>query len=130
MNNKIILVCGLPGSGKTFLGRNLSQEMGFEFIDDITKESFPRFHELLSNNQSVIISDPKFTHTKIRNEAIKYLKQFEGLTIEWIFFENDPKQCVRNINVRDDGRDVVDFVKSFSRLYKIPDSAKTIPVFR
>ena len=59
-----ILIAGLPGSGKTYLGKKLSSETGYLFIDDASKTFGASRAEALSALQrlkgisGVIIADP------------------------------------------------------------------------
>jgi len=124
--SKVILICGLPGSGKTYLGNKLSKETGLEFIDDDILDKKPR---ILQSN-GCIVADPAFIFTKTRKAVTKFLKGIPNIEWEWLFFENDPEQCLINVDNRNDERRVSSFIKSFSNYYIIPTKRKVIPVYR
>jgi hypothetical protein len=124
---KIIAIVGLPGSGKTYLGNRLAKENGYEFIDDIDIEGKKRLLAILKEGNDCIISDPNFIFEDIRNKAI--LSLAENLNIEWMFFENDPEQCLKNVEYRNDGRKVKDFISMFSKYYIIPKGVHPVKVY-
>lgn len=129
---KIIFICGLPGSGKTFYGNQLSKETGFDFIDDVKDAKHLDYHVI--DDKSCIVSDPNFIFSHNRERVESYLKQYgdAGLDIpksEWIFFENNPEQCIKNVELRNDGRKVIEFIRNFSKVYEIPINSKVIKVY-
>jgi hypothetical protein len=124
---KIILICGLPGSGKTHLGLQLKNETGFEFFDDINQ--LDDLFKALSEGKNCIVTDTNFVRTEIREAASNKLNKFSNLEIEWLFFENNAKQCLKNVNFRNDNRKVKGFIQSHTALYKIPVGEKQIKVF-
>ena len=129
MSSKIIVIVGLPGSGKTYLGKKLTEDTGFEFLDDVTKTQMGRLKALLDEGKSCIVSDPNLVIEPIRKSAAEYLAKFPNLEIEWIFFENNPKQCMNNVTRRNDGRKVFGFIEAFSKKYVVPDGAKVVKVY-
>jgi adenylate kinase family enzyme len=124
--SKVILICGLPGSGKTFLGKKLSKSLNIEYIDDINSKD--RLVELLNDNKSCIISDPHFVKSNVRILAEEFIAKY-NVNIEWLFFENNPEQCLKNVNKRNDGRKVSSFIKCLTKEYIIPDGVNIISVW-
>ena len=59
--------------------------------------------------ETVIISDPLLCNTKNRQIMENVLRKHHDRKIEWIFFENDPKKCLINVEYRNDGRKVENF---------------------
>jgi hypothetical protein len=77
----VICIAGLPGSGKTWLGEKLSQELNGILLDDLNDLS------CLPNPGSVghlIITDPNFCAAHVRDNATKILTSLYD-EIKWIF---------------------------------------------
>ena len=121
---KTTLVAGLPGSGKTFLLRKMS-EAGAACVDDIRELSELPCHPV----PWLVIADVNFCRQDVRDAAeFEIARRFGPVDLEWIFFENVPEQCRSNAIGRDDDRDVNADIDALSRIYDIPEGAETIPV--
>ena len=133
---KICLLVGLPGSGKTTIGTQLTNKYKLEqkdvvFIDDIGKIT-GNAEELLieidkKNTYDVlIISDVFFCQKEILKKAIQLLiKLFPSYMIECLFFENNIKKCLNNVKKRSeqgDDRKVDELIKQLSKKYEIVES--------
>lgn len=114
---KITLLIGLPGSGKSFLGRQLSIQ-GAYFIDDISIKGLTSLTDVIGKHKHIVVSDAFLCCEKYRKAAKKLLQEHE---VEWIFFENNPEKCRRNVIRRNDGRKVDGLIKQLSLEYVIPD---------
>jgi len=120
----IIAIAGCPGAGKSFLGEMIAEETGYQFIDDIDDKSLFFLKQLIQVKvDGVIVADPKFCMEHYQKKAALFFKKFEHVNVQWIFFENDPEQCRKNVEKRNDGRAVNEFINVFSRFYKIPKGA-------
>ncbi len=110
----IILLVGLPGSGKTFMGMMLP---GI-FVDD------PRVSSIFNNidsetSENIIIADPYLCLEKSRKSAEEFLKKrFPNHKIEYICFTNDPIQCKINVKNRSDNRKVDGLIDMLTLQYK------------
>lgn len=127
---KVTFIVGLPGSGKTTLGNKLSSQGAF-FVDDINLIKNKK--ELLSSIRSnhVIIADVYLCQFKVRMQAKTYLTNiFGGMKEEWIFFENDPIQCKKNVRFRNDGRDVEGMIDFMAKQYSYPEGKVPVPVWK
>lgn len=114
---KIILIVGLPGSGKTHLANTLSNES--RIFDDITS-----IDDLPSNDNFVIV-DVNFCDSNILKKAIDILSdKFKYHTIDIMYFENDPVKCRANVEYRklhqNDTRNVEGTIKRFEKIYNPP----------
>ena len=125
---KITFIVGLPGSGKTHLGDRLSDLQGVIHIDDISTKCNPLDKLKVLMGQDMIISDVFLCREKERIKAVECINRIAKETgfkydIEWIFFENNPEQCLKNVKFREkkgDKRLVTDFINAMSLEYTIP----------
>lgn len=118
MTKQATLLIGLPGSGKTYLGKNLT---GF-FIDDPKEKP-----EL--NHDKLVIADPNLCMENVRKKAISYLQE-SGYEVSFIYFENDPKQCLKNVENRNDGRKVENTINILTKMYNIPKGITPLKVYQ
>lgn len=125
---KITLITGLPGSGKTFYSKTLS---GF-IIDDFSNIE-GTVKDILSQapKGDIIITDPWLIIGENRQSAeLKIKEVYPDCKIEWIFFENNPKQCCKNLLDRNDGRKIsYDSIFWMSKIYDVPENTNLMPVF-
>ncbi len=119
MGKRAILIVGLPGSGKTFLGKRFETK-GFYLIDDPKDLSF-----LSLNKNKIVIADPHLCSEKNRTIAIDKLKKL-GYHVKALYFENRPDKCKKLIAYRNDGR-IINGFGSFH--YVIPDKAVVISIY-
>lgn len=114
--SKIILFVGLPGSGKTFLANKMCDIV----VDDITGRSELPTNENLGNHD-LGITDVNFCDENILNKATEFLKtKYQNHTIGIVYFENDPVKCRKNVEFRDDGRNVEGTIRRFEKIYNPP----------
>lgn len=110
---KVICVGGLPGSGKTTFSL---QHTNYRLVDD--------WHPSYGD------PGPNTIVTSILFVDKNYRKEFEqfGYDIEWVFFENNPEQCILNCV----GRDKMvnnSTIYTFSKRYSLPEECTVLPVF-
>ena len=117
-NMKITLIIGLPGSGKTYLANNLSGII----IDDITS-----IDQLPNDANELIITDVNFCDVKILERAEEMLRERYGnIDIKRIYFENDAEAVRKNVEYRNDGRNVEGTIRRFEPIYQPPADARVI----
>ena len=120
---EIILIAGLPGSGKSFLGRELSQEKGYPFLDDVSRTLDPDRDPVLQLSQyahlaGLILADPLLcAKDGIANARILLAKAFPGVSVRVICFENDLAVCLHNVKLRADGREVLGLLKTLAAVW-------------
>ncbi len=119
MGKRAILIVGLPGSGKTFLGKRFESK-GFYLVDDPKDLTF-----LQRAKDKIVITDPHLCSVKNRSFAIDTLKKL-GYHVKVLYFENRPDKCKKLIKHRNDGR-IVNGFESFN--YVIPDGVKVMSIF-
>jgi hypothetical protein len=136
---RIVCIIATPGGGKTFLANELRQTMTllchrFVIIDD--PKSYLDIKKTIEENQDAdgfFLCDPFLCEPLVREKAIKKLEKDFGVRPQFIFFENNPDQCRRNIERRmqnGDDRKVWGSLRRFTRSYEIPENTKTIPIYR
>lgn len=123
MDKSIILIVGLPGSGKTHLANQLSNSN--RVFDDITSL------DELPYNDNFVITDVNFCDNKILSMAIKKLNElYPNHFIEVIYFENDSDKCRKNVIYRcsefNDCRNVEGTIRRFEKIYYPPANAEKI----
>lgn len=135
---KVILIAGLPGSGKTYLAETIGEVRDangvpdFHVIDDIGHVGL--LDSYLGLGLNAVVTDPNFCKTPTRELAEAWIKShYPTAEIEWIFFENNPDECRKNVARRvaeGDDRKVEGFIKLHSDSYVIPEGHEVRPVYR
>lgn len=123
----ITLLIGLPGSGKTWYAQNVLEYD--VFIDDPKDLSdFPRD---INSSQHIVIADPMLCVGLDR--AVSFLMEvYSEHSIEYIFFENNPEKCQRNVEYRIENGDIrkVNITADILvKQYSIPNDVKIIPIW-
>jgi hypothetical protein len=137
MEKNIIILVGLPGSGKSRMAKqiNLDNNNKYKVIDDpksLEKDIKPFI------NQDLIITDPALCFEANREKAKQFFKEFApNSKIDWIYFENNPEQCLINADIRNRTlrismkpiRNVDSFIRNLHQFYTIPEGANVVSVW-
>lgn len=125
---KITFLVGLPGSGKTFLGEQLAEDPNVTYLDDITVKGGLDELDYAVNAlgaTDIVVSDVFLCRERDRTSALKHLKRIApGYEVVWVFFENAPEKCVKNVRHRaksGDERLVEGLIRELTREYVIPE---------
>lgn len=125
MKLKLTFIVGLPGSGKSFLGKQLEGH----FIDDASLHGIQIVKDAVRNRISpLIVADVFLCRDTERIHAIMTLSG-SNYDIEWIFFENNPEKCLANVHRRDDGRKVEGLIRQLTKEYTIPIGATVREIY-
>ncbi len=126
----VTLIVGLPGSGKSYLANTMVQEDPTLFlIDDMIEEGdLQKAKTFIQNGQSGIITDPQLCLDQVRSAAEKAIQSWGG-SVQFIFFENNPKACLHNTLKRNDKRKVDGFIKWVTTQYNPPANSRKVEFY-
>ncbi len=145
--SKLIFVVGLPGSGKSEYVKKINKDNEFIILDDfkgnaiLDKSDFTfssRYCDLinyLKANKNCIVIDIDFCKIISREEAEIVINGWElGVKMEWMFFENNPKQCIANVQKRAieserNENSALLKIKEYTNKYDIPTGVKVLDVW-
>jgi hypothetical protein len=117
---KVVLLIGLPGSGKSTYGKSLIKENVYFFDEDLFK-----INNIPENAEIVIFAHPLFCI----KEKLNQFKEKISCEIEEIYFENDPDQCLTNTENRD-GKPCYSSINYLTNQYAIPNNANIKKVYK
>jgi predicted kinase len=125
----LIVIVGLPCSGKTHLAFGLLEPNG-ALLDDISKLGLEALKNSIGAEQ-IVITDPFLCRESQRKLAEKHLAEIApDYEVRWVFFENAPEKCLKNVAHRKDGRIVEGFIKQLTKDYCIPIGIKPLEIWQ
>ena len=120
--NKLIVVVGLPASGKTTYCKQKYPK--YKLYDDYLSDIYNNqlLNQLTNNtlNSKVIINDPRLCNITIFQQQIEYFLKYIPLrNIQFILYDNRPDQCILNSQLRNDDKDIglKDQILTYSQNY-------------
>lgn len=130
--SRIVVIVGLPGSGKTHLGEQMAKELNCLFVDDVSYScAIQGLYDLfinLAKHPVSVIADPQLCVSDNRRYAQRLLTEL-GFDVEWIFFENDTFHCLANCTGRGKDNTRVD-IQVLCQFYDIPEGEDVRPVWK
>lgn len=117
----VVIIIGLPGSGKTELLKKYQTD-NYEIDDDFIFNFFDGY--LIKNIQAgnrIVLTDPRLCLPNIFKHYISIIEEhISRSNIKLIVFENNPEQCIRNIKNRNDGRRNIEMtIQKYSEQYNL-----------
>lgn len=132
-NVNLTFIIGLPGSGKTTLGKAIvaKDPDNSILLDDLSLD-FKAGFESYKGQKNVIITDPWLCNV---DPDRMYSRVVLGLKLilpkySFIYFANDPEACILNATRDPKPGGTVNFIKSMTKKYVIPEGAKVHPVYK
>ena len=144
----MIFIVGLPGSGKTEHVKKINKGNEFIELDDFKGNAIldrgdftfsSKYCDLINHlkaGKNCIVTDIDFCKKSSRDEAEVVINGWElGVEIEWVFFENNPKQCANNVKERvirsgKNEDDTLLKIKKYTKEYDIPVGVGFLDVWK
>jgi hypothetical protein len=137
---KLIVVMGLPGSGKTFYSKRLMKS-GLRCFDDFHADAdgdsievaaspdWPDLKESLKTGVDAVVGDIAFCEPSRRAALMEAVRaEVPSVQIEYLAFENNPARCLENlINVADSDHRIAK-LSEWAPRYVLPEGAIVMPI--
>lgn len=115
---KLIVLIGLPGSGKTTLAK--TEYLEYELFDDFITEFYNgKLAYALKNNKNVCVADPRLCVTEVFLKYMPLLEKYVNYpySLKIILFENNVETCLHNIKNRDKRKGIDYAINNYSKNY-------------
>jgi len=128
---RILFLVGLPGAGKSYLAKQFCEKPNTILFDDLGVAcSIADFKQALMTEKNLVVTDVNLCEASTREKATKLIKSISpNREIEWIYFENNLEKCRKNVEYRNDGRNVEGTLRRFSKTYTIPEEIKPLTIW-
>jgi len=100
---KLIIIIGLPGSGKTTYYEEKLKALEYEFFDDFISSivNGQMIKKIENGKTNVCITDPRLCNYETFKRVMKLIEVHINKTdIQLILFENDKDKCLLNASKR------------------------------
>lgn len=130
--SEVIVVIGLPASGKSFYCKELNKSFCGVIVDDeIIDNNKDVITNLIEDGRDFIYADAALCNPEVLLAFNNFLQAMEGLEVSYIYFENDPEQCLINSDRPDrQKKKVRNYIKYCSQIYTIPNDVVPLKVWR
>ncbi len=132
---QVIIIIGLPGSGKTTYSDTNEELKDCIIFDDFIRYFWKGYvMKSIKNNDKVCLIDPRLCMFDVFKRYISKIEKYVSRDkIKLVIFDNNPDQCLLNIKDRDNRKGIDRTILEYSKVYNI-DHYKdwichTIPVF-
>lgn len=125
MVQKVILIVGLPGSGKTQLGHKLIEQIEDSvFFDSVTNNTeMEQIGNACRKYKTVIMASPYLCVDSARYRASKFFKKInKKVRITWRFFDYNVSACIQNLPTQK--KEILEVAEH----YTIPPNVKKLKV--
>lgn len=118
-NSKVIIIIGLPGSGKSTFALNMTSHIIFD--DFITTYYNGKVSHALSSDDKICLIDPRLCIPSIWTRYITKIEKYvDRSNIHLILFENNMEACLNNIKKRNDRiYNMENTIKEYHKCYDI-----------
>lgn len=100
---KLIIIIGLPGSGKTTYFHEKLKPLGYQFFDDFVSSMCDgkMMKAIKDGTTDICIADPRLCNFEIFKRVMKVIEDYiDKSVIKLILFENEKNKCLLNASKR------------------------------
>jgi RNase adaptor protein for sRNA GlmZ degradation len=115
---QIIIIIGLPGSGKTYLSKSYEQD-DFLIFDDFLSNFYDGvLINFIKNKKKVVLNDPRLCNIKNFERIVNIIKQHTE-QFKLILFKNDQENCIKNVKSRNHHERFINDIINYSKVYDL-----------
>lgn len=130
--SKIVVVIGLPASGKTHYCKELNKFFCGVIVDDNEMDNNKYIiRDLIKDGRDFIYTDVTLCNPPVFKSFTDFLSLVDNLEVNYVYFENDPVQCLINAKRPDRLHKKVDnYIRQASKVYVVPDDVIPLKVWK